>query len=116
MALFASYALARFTFFLRRNAMLTRYRCLRLVFVCVSSTLRYCIKTAKHRITQGVLPGDFTWRAARWSNLCQAASCGPSADMPVEPTCQENVIKLSCELILKDRILVQSFKMSSQLH
>jgi len=68
--------------FLPRDAMLSAvhavvvYLSVRLsVCVCVSVTLRYCIKTAKRRITQ-MMPHD---RPGTLVSILTSASCGPSA-------------------------------------
>ena len=58
--------------FLPRDSYAKRGICHRHVSVCVSVTLRYCIKKAKHRITQ-TMPHDSPmtlvfWRQRSWRN------------------------------------------------
>ena len=52
--------------FLPRDAMLSAvYAVIMCLSVCVSVTLRYCIKTAKCRITQ-IIPHDSPWNLVFW--------------------------------------------------
>jgi len=69
---------------LPRDAMLARYMASSCVClsVCVSVTLRYCIKTAKHRIRQ-IMPHDIPWTRVFWHQVHGKIRSGSPPNGPI---------------------------------